>query len=106
MATKKNTIASAPSKKEYKKEVYTKLEIALQELKNTVGEKEFQHRLKKAAKVLVHGLHDEDFSAGNYDIAKLEDAAPGKVKGAKKASPKKIKSLKKAKPKALPAPVS
>lgn len=94
MATKKTPIASAHSKKEYKREVYTKLETALQELKNTVGEKEFQHRLKKAAKVLVHGLHGKDFFNNNNGVAKAGDAAAKKIKGLKKATAKKVSTKK------------
>lgn len=92
MATKK--IASAHSKKEYKKDVYEKLATALQELKNTLGEKEFQHRLKKAAKVLVHGLHNKNFFAGNTDVAKSGNVADKKIKGLKKAAVKKVTTKK------------
>lgn len=100
MSTKKSPIASAHSKKEYKKEVYTKLETALQELKSTVGEKEFQHRLKKAAKVLVHGLHSKDFSTNNNGVAKPGNTAAKKIKGLKKVSAKKASAKKAATKKA------
>ena len=89
MATKKTPIVSAHSKKEYKKEVYTKLETALQELKSPVVEKQFQHRLKKAAKVLVHGLHGKDFSTNSNGTANGADVAAKKIKALKKATPKK-----------------
>ena len=99
MSTKKMPIASAHSKKEYKKDVYAKLVTVLQELKITLGEKEFEHRLKKAAKVLVHGLHSKDFSAGNNGVAKPVTATPKKVKGLKKVSAKKAAAKKAKEPK-------
>jgi hypothetical protein len=87
MATKKTAIKPAHSKKEFKKELAGKIESALAELKNTLGEKEFQHRLKKATKVLGHGLHNKQIAAGN-------NGTPG---NSKKTPSKKIKGLKKAK---------
>ena len=105
MSAKKTLITSAHSKKEYKKDVYLKLEAALQELKNTVGEKEFQHRVKKAAKVLVQGLHGKDFSTGSNGVAKAGDVAPKKIKNLKKASAKKAITKKTKEPKkAVAAP--
>ena len=87
MATKKTAIKPAHSKKEFKKELAGKIESALTELKNTLGEKEFQHRVKKATKVLVQGLHNKELSAGN-------NGSPGT---SKETPSKKIKGLKKAK---------
>ena len=88
--TTKQPIKSAHSKKEYKKEITVKLDAALAELKSTLGEKEFQHRLKKAAKVLVHNLHSKDFSENGHNGKKSENAVPAKkIKTVKKTSPKK-----------------
>ena len=87
MATKTSAGKPAKSKKELKKELAGKIESALSELKNTLGEKEFQHRLKKAAKVLLHGLHRKEISSSNN----------GTPDNSKKTSPKKIKAVKKAK---------
>ncbi|MEP6467287.1 MAG: hypothetical protein ABJB05_13340 [Parafilimonas sp.] len=86
MANKKT--ARAHAKKEFKKELAGKMESALPEVKKKLGEKKFEHRVKKAAKILVHGLHDKDFSANgnNNDVAK---AAVKKIKKVKKSKAKK-----------------
>src|SRR6516225_2190647 len=90
MATQQQPIKSAHSKKEFKKEITVKLDAVLAELKSTLGEKEFQHRLKKAAKVLVHNLHSKDFSENGHNGKESEKPAPAKkIKTAKKSSPKK-----------------
>ncbi len=89
---KKESIKSTPTKKEFKKEIAVKLDVALTELKGKLGEKEFQHRLKKAAKFLVHNLHGKDFSENghNGNGKKIEKPAPEKkIKSIKKPSPKK-----------------
>ena len=92
MATKKTAIKPAHSKKEFKKELAGKMESALGELKNTLGEKEFLHRIKKATKVLAHGLHNKDISAnGNSASDNSKEPPSKKIKSPKKAnaSPKK-----------------
>ncbi|HEX5154236.1 MAG TPA: hypothetical protein VFW07_22465 [Parafilimonas sp.] len=88
MATKKKAGKPAYSKKELKKELAGKIESVLSELKNTLGEKEFQHRIKKAAKILVHGLHIKEISASS-------NGTPANAK--KTTHAKKIKGVKKAK---------
>jgi hypothetical protein len=80
----------AITKKELKKEIAVKLDVALTELKSRLGEKEFQHRLKKAAKVLVHNLNSKDFSENGHNGKNTEVPAPEKkIKSIKKPSPKK-----------------
>jgi hypothetical protein len=91
MATKKTAAKPEHPKKEFKKELVGKIETALPEIKTKLGEKKFQHRIKKAAKILVHGLHGKDFSAN------------GKTGDAAKASVKKIKHLKRTKKQEPPA---
>ena len=89
MPTKNQATKTALSKKEYKKELAGKLEPVLAELKNKLGDKEFQHRLKKAAKILVHGLHSKDFSGKTNDSEKaIKKTAPKKIKGFKRARAK------------------
>jgi hypothetical protein len=90
LPAKKESSKPAQSKKELKKEIAVKLEAALTELKDKLGEKEFQHRLKKAAKVLVHNLHSKDFSENGNNGTKTEKPAPEKkIKSVKKVAPKK-----------------
>ncbi len=90
MSAKKQSPKTANSKKELKKEIAVKLDAALTDLKSRLGEKEFQHRLKKAAKALVHNLHSKDISEnGNGEKKADQPAPPKKVKSAKKALPKK-----------------
>jgi hypothetical protein len=95
MATQKSANKSLHTKREIKKELEVKMESALSEIKATLGEKRFQRRIKKVAKILVHGLHDKDFSNGN-----------GTSHHVVKASPKKIKSVKKAKAKEQELPAN
>ena len=95
MSTKKTAIASAHSKKAYKKEIYAKLETALQDLKNNLGDKEFQHRIKKAAKIFLHGLHSKDFSSPKNDVAKPGEVGAKKIKGLKKAFDRYRRNIKK-----------
>jgi len=84
--TKKIVIKSAHPKKEFKKELAGKMESALPEVKTKLGDKKFQRRIKKAAKILVQGLHKKDFSNNNYgDGSATEKASVKKIKGAKKS---------------------
>ena len=91
MATKQPAVKPAHSKKELKKELAVKMESVLADFKNALGEKEFQHRIKKATKVLAHGLNKGIHAASN-----------GAPQNAKETPSKKIKSVKKAKAKANP----
>jgi len=93
MATKKPASKPAQSKKEFKKELAGKIESALTELKNTLGEKEFLRRVKKATKVLVHGLHNKGLFASNNGTPVDSNETPSKkVKAAKKAKPAQKKA--------------
>lgn len=74
-----------PGKKEMKQHLADKMETALPELRNMLGEKKFLHRLKKAAKLLMEGLHKGD----------LQNKKQPKATTAKKAAPKKASSTKK-----------
>jgi len=80
------------SKKEMKKAVAEKLQNALPEMKTSLGEKKFNHRLKKAVKMLVHGIHSDDVLKKAKQKADANKAA-----SAKKLSAKKVKATKKAK---------
>jgi hypothetical protein len=86
MATKKPENKPAHPKKEFKKELAVKMGTALFEMKDKLGEKKFERRIKKAAKILMQGLHTKDFPGSN-----------GKPNGVVEASSKKIKGLKKSK---------
>jgi hypothetical protein len=93
MATKKPASKPAQSKKEFKRELAGKIESALTELKDTLGEKEFLHRVKKATKVLVHGLHNKERSAGNNGIpVASQETSSKKIKAVKKAKPAQKKA--------------
>lgn len=63
MSTKKPAVAAAKKTKATKKQLLTelvsKLEAALTELKEELGEKKFGRRLKKAGKLLLHGLDNK-----------------------------------------------
>lgn len=85
-------VSTLHSKKEMKKVVADKLQMALPEMKATLGEKKFSRRLKKAVKVLLHGIHSNDV----LQKAKKK-AVANKAASAKKLTTKKAKGTKKAK---------
>ncbi|MFA6151686.1 MAG: hypothetical protein WC716_10235 [Chitinophagaceae bacterium] len=73
--------------KEIKKEIHSKLEAALVDLKSQLGEKKFNNRVKKAAKLLTEGLGKEEKpEAPKVAAAK---AAPAKKTVAPTAAVKK-----------------
>lgn len=74
--------------KEIKKEIHSKLEAALVDLKGQLGDKKFNNRVKKAAKLLAEGLGKEEKpEAPKVTIAK---ASPAKKTVASKAPAKKV----------------
>jgi hypothetical protein len=101
-----------PGKKELKKQLADKMETALPELREMIGEKKFLNRVKKAAKLLMEGLHKEDLTKKKKAPAKkaitakkttTKKSVPNKAaaknpvsKAAKAATPKKTKGAKKA----------
>jgi len=93
MATKKPGNRPAHPKKEFKKELAVKMETALFEIKNKLGEKKFERRIKKAAKILMHGLHPKDFSGSNGPANGAVELSSKKIKGLKKAKAKKQEAL-------------
>lgn len=89
MAAKKNANKSLSKKAELKKELVSKISSALPEMKQQLGEKKFERRVKKATKMIVHGLHSKDLSINNGFGSNGVEAAPKKSKAVKKAAPKK-----------------
>lgn len=73
--------------KEIKKEIHSKLEAALVDLKGQLGDKKFNNRIKKAAKLLSEGLGKEE----KPEAPKVAEAkaAPAKKTVASKAPVKK-----------------
>ena len=57
MATKKSITHSFHNKKELKKELAHKIEVALPEIEESLGKKKFNKRLKKATRLLIKGVH-------------------------------------------------
>jgi len=57
MATKTSSIKTFHTKKEVKKELANKIETALPEIKESLGKKKFNKRLKKATRLITEGLH-------------------------------------------------
>ena len=86
----------AHPKREYRKELVAKLEMVLDELKTFMTEEEFQHRLKKAAKILTQGLHGKDFSKNEKPVhANIKHASKDvKAIPKKAAAPKKVNTKK------------
>jgi uncharacterized phage infection (PIP) family protein YhgE len=88
MATKKTADKPEHAKKEFKKKLADKMESAMPEIKTKLGDKKFQRRIKKATKLLVHGLHNDDFAL-NGETNKAAKTAVKKIKSAKKSKAKK-----------------
>lgn len=79
-----------PGKKEMRKQLADKISAAIPEMQTTLGDKKFQHRIKKAVKLITDGLHKKEAAKA---IKKVN--AP-KAKAPKKAMAKKVKAAKKA----------
>jgi hypothetical protein len=73
------------SKKEMKRAVADKLQVAFPEMKSTLGEKKFNRRLKKAVKMLLHGIHSDDVLKKAKKKADANKAASAKKLNGKKA---------------------
>jgi hypothetical protein len=75
-----------PGKKELKKQLADKMENALPELRDMLGEKKFMNRLKKAARLLMEGLHKDEISKKKKEPVKkaaTKKVATKKTTGAK-----------------------
>jgi len=70
-----------PGKKEMKHQLADKMGTALPELREMLGEKKFANRVKKAAKLLMEGLHKDD-------LAKKRKQQPEKATATKKSDVK------------------
>lgn len=83
--------------KEIKKDIHSKLEVALVDLKSQLGEKKFNNRIKKAAKLLTEGLGKEEKPVAPK-VAPAKKAVASKApvkKAAEKKSSVKKSSVKK-----------
>ena len=76
-------------KKEIKRQLADKVAAALPELKTALGEKKFQHRIKKAVKLMTEGM-------GKKKTAKAAKKANAIKTTAVKKAAKKLKSAKSA----------
>src|SRR3954454_20709701 len=77
------TPKALPGKKELKHQLADKMGTALPELREMLGEKKFANRVKKAAKLLMEGLHKED-------VAKKKKQQPKKATAKETASKKPV----------------
>ncbi len=84
--------AAVPTKKEARKLISEKIEKALPELKTALGDKKFEHRLKKAVKIL-----SEDFTAVPTSLPATNGTSPSAEPAKKSAPVKKAASKKSAK---------
>jgi hypothetical protein len=72
MANNKLTAHSFQNKKQVKKELAHNIEIALPEIKLKLGEKKFNKRIKKAAKLITEGLHLKSHNKKDNNPEKTE----------------------------------
>ena len=100
MADKPTKQPVTPTKKEARKQISTLVANALPHLKAALGEKKFEHRLKKAVKILSEGFtatgSGQTAPAAAPAPAKKEAAAPVKKAAVKKSPAKKSPAKKKA----------
>lgn len=98
--TKKSVSANHNSKKGVLADIVTKMETAFEELKQELGEKKFGKRLKKAAKILIHGVDvdTQHKKKGTKKPAKKSVAVPiiksGDADNKKASKPKDKKAAK------------
>ena len=85
-----------PGKKEMKNQLADKMSTALPELREMLGEKKFENRIKKAAKLLMEGLHKEDVPKNKKQQPKNVTAKETTLKkpAAKSTTPKKVAAKK------------
>lgn len=79
---------STSGKKEIRKQLADKIASAIPELQSALGDKKFQHRIKKAVKLITEGLHKKE------EVKVVKKAKAVKAKAAKKAVAKKAKAAK------------
>ena len=84
----KENPAAMPSKKEMKQQLADKMQAALPELRDMLGDKKFMHRLKKAAKLLIDGLHKDDLQKKKKQTAATKKAGVTKASTNKSATKK------------------
>lgn len=77
-------------KKEMRKQLADKISAAIPEMQTTLGDKKFQHRIKKAVKLITEGLHKKEAEKA------IKKTKAVKAKLLKKAPAKQIKTAKKA----------
>jgi hypothetical protein len=85
MNQQETVAASIPTKKQVRKEIFEKLNGALAEYKQELGEKKFATRVKKASKLISRDLEKLSRKQRN----KTKKSTP---KATKKAAPKSDKS--------------
>ena len=79
-------------KKEMRKELADKISAAIPEMQIKLGDKKFQHRIKKAVKLITEGLHKKEAAKA----VKTAKTAAKKMAVLKKAAAKKVKAVNKA----------
>lgn len=95
----KQPAAQTPTKKEARKQISLLLANALPQLKQALGEKKFEHRLKKAVKILSEGFTatgSPETKSTSAPVPAKKEAAPVKKAAAKKSAAKKSPAKKKA----------
>ena len=80
-------------KKEIRKQLADKIAMAIFELKTTLGEKKFQHRIKKAVKLITEGLHKKETAKIVKKAKSIKKAASPKKAMSKKAAKKAATAL-------------
>ncbi len=77
--------SAARGKKEVRKQLADKISAAIPELQLELGDKKFHHRIKKAVKLIMEGMHKKE------ETSPIKKVKAVKAKALKKAIAKKAK---------------
>ena len=91
----KKSVNTKPSKKDLKHDIIQKLETALVHLKEMLGEKKFNAKIKKASKIFTHATPKKPKVKKVKTVVKKVIPAAKKIKPAKKKAATKPKTVKK-----------
>jgi len=94
MANNKSTANGFQNKKQVKKELAHNIEIALPEIKSKLGEKKFNKRIKKAAKLITEGLHLKNAHKKKDSVKKAQLPKIKKASAPKKPETNKASQVK------------
>ena len=89
MPTKKAAVVTVTNKQNLLKVITGELQKALVELKEKIGEKKFEKRIKKAAKLLIVGIKETPVKKSTPATKKVISSTQKNIAAPKKVAPSK-----------------